>query len=794
MVAGFLAITGGAAHAVIVADLGADWVDASTLPTNYQYLSADAANGGTETALTPNVAIGNGGFNGFGGGTNSFNLGAVLGGDPEDNTIEIFGDGDLNSPEGGVDLLVHTGDSANLGGDGVDYVIIRYTITAADLANGTTASVVGSFRNLISGGDAVTASIYKNETELFSASGVGTTLTQADGTFSLQTTVAEGDQIDFVVFKNGTLFADETAVRATIDLGSGALPPALTVDPTSLNFGAVELGQSSTLTITVENTGGGTLDGTATTNPPFAIVSGVTYSLGAGETQEIEVSYSPGKLGSEADSVTLTGASGATVALNGSGSTLIGVPGQGNAAGDWIASDGATGESVVGGTSSGWSYFRSDAANGGNEIPLVASIATGDVGGPGFADIAGGPRRLPAVVGDNANGGDYELFGDGNLNGAVEGTDLLIHPNTGDGEFVIVRRTMGAGESGEADIAGSFRNLVGGVNSVEVFVYHNNVELFTAVGTGNTLQQGDGTFELSTTVAPGDTIDFVVGSRGNISGDETALQAFIVTAGGGPELRIRRSGGGFEIEWDSREGRQYDLVSSVDLATPVSTWPVYDDGTMTYEDIPASGLDINTLSGVQRVGPVRFFAIIEEPVPPLFSTDFEPEAGPSGFTVVTTAGTAWAHGSPDSSGIGGTVSSGNNDSASCWGTGLGDFAGSGDEGFFVDPTDTCLRSPIIDLTGVTAAELRFAQALDLDVNDSVVVNIIDDLTDTPIASDIVTIADGDTSNAAWTTITVEVPEVALGQPVRFEWCLNGTGGGSDDYLGWYIDDVSVTEQ
>ena len=33
---------------------------------------------------------------------------------------------------------------------------------------------------------------------------------------------------------------------------------------------------------------------------------------------------------------------------------------------------------------------------------------------------------------------------------------------------------------------------------------------------------------------------------------------------------------GFDLEWDSEPGKSYDLVSSIDLATPISDWQVYD--------------------------------------------------------------------------------------------------------------------------------------------------------------------------------------------------------------------------
>ena len=74
------------------------------------------------------------------------------------------------------------------------------------------------------------------------------------------------------------------------------------------------------------------------------------------------------------------------------------------------------------------------------------------------------------------------------------------------------------------------------------------------------------------------------------------------------------------------------------------------------------------------------------------------------------------------------------------------------------------------------------------------VNIIDDTTDTVIAADIVAITDTDDASADWESVgPVAIPAPALGQAVRIEWCLSGVGGTSDDYMGWYIDDVTVQE-
>ena len=107
----------------------------------------------------------------------------------------------------------------------------------------------------------------------------------------------------------------------------------------------------------------------------------------------------------------------------------------------------------------------------------------------------------------------------------------------------------------------------------------------------------------------------------------------------------------------------------------------------------------------------------------------------------------------------------------------------------------CLRSPVIDLTTVAAANLTFSQALDIDSSgvasdDIVMVNVIEELTNTIISADIIPTTDGFPLDAVWENIgPIALP---VGQKVRIEWCLTA-GGTSTDYLGWYIDNVQVLQ-
>ena len=261
-------------HAVEVANpatdyaLAPDYVAGTTAPTappaGWEYLASDALTGGTEVALTPQTATGNGGNSGFSG-TENVN---VLGDQNAGAQYEIFSDGfDGNPPnipignEGivGTDLLLHPGNDATA------FVIVRYTISEADLVNGTEASITGSFRDLAGRPDrsgpaeSITANVFLNSTSLSVVTG-GTTaqntpayLEQAAGTFNLAATVAEGDVISFVVGNNGVNSGDETALRASIDLGMVApnVPPTVALDPVSQD---IPTGDPLNLSVTASGT------------------------------------------------------------------------------------------------------------------------------------------------------------------------------------------------------------------------------------------------------------------------------------------------------------------------------------------------------------------------------------------------------------------------------------------------------------------------------------------------------------------------------------------------------------
>jgi hypothetical protein len=280
------------------------------------------------------------------------------------------------------------------------------------------------------------------------------------------------------------------------------------------------------------------------------------------------------------------------------------------------------------------------------------------------------------------------------------------------------------------------------------------------------------------------TVSFIWGTTNAIDLDTIEVHGTI--GDGPPEIRLviepnPVTAGNYDFEWDSQDGKVYDLVSSTDLSGPIEEWTVWDGRA----GLPATAPD-NVLEDIfGGDDPMRFFAIVEKdapPPPPLFSEDFEEDDG--GFTLVGSPN-EWEWGTPNSDNDAGLLlTTGNDGSTNCWGTNLGD--GGTPSGTIDTAADSVLRSPAIDLTGVTGATLNFAAAIDAAADDTVEVLVREVGTDTlldtltpftaPVTADWENVGPLDLSAGDNTNIYLEF---------RFQ-------GGSDLFIGLYIDDVVVT--
>ena len=116
--------------------------------------------------------------------------------------------------------------------------------------------------------------------------------------------------------------ADGTWDIGAYEYASVSTNPVIVVSPSSRDFASVTVGATSDLTLTVQNSGGGTLSGTASVPVPFSIVAGGTYSLGASQSQTVTVRFSPSAVGNTNGTVTFTGAGGANATVSGIGAAI----------------------------------------------------------------------------------------------------------------------------------------------------------------------------------------------------------------------------------------------------------------------------------------------------------------------------------------------------------------------------------------------------------------------------------------------------------------------------------------
>ena len=99
--------------------------------------------------------------------------------------------------------------------------------------------------------------------------------------------------------------------------------PVIDVTPNSQNFGDVPLGSFADRNFTVQNIGGGTLTGNASTSAPFSILAGGSYNLGPNQSQTVVVRFAPTSAGTSMGNVTFTGSGGASRTVSGVGVNVV---------------------------------------------------------------------------------------------------------------------------------------------------------------------------------------------------------------------------------------------------------------------------------------------------------------------------------------------------------------------------------------------------------------------------------------------------------------------------------------
>ncbi|MDP0489601.1 MAG: choice-of-anchor J domain-containing protein [Verrucomicrobiota bacterium JB023] len=242
-------------------------------------------------------------------------------------------------------------------------------------------------------------------------------------------------------------------------------------------------------------------------------------------------------------------------------------------------------------------------------------------------------------------------------------------------------------------------------------------------------------------------------------------------------LSIVAEGEGFQLSWPSQPGMLYAVRSSAALSSEVTEW------TLVEEDLAAAETGFNTYS-IAETDEARFFVVEEYAMPPvvLLEEGFEGADGslPSGWTTGANEGdgmaTAWEVGSP--------IVTGPEDAfggSHCIGTNL-----SGDYGLH---TDIWLRTPEIDLTGVSEASLVFQQFRDIEEEwDWGAIRVLRASDGTPLGDELVSAVDG--TGTEWEERTYEFPPEAMGEAVKVEFQFKSDHLGNE--AGWYLDDVMIT--
>lgn len=239
------------------------------------------------------------------------------------------------------------------------------------------------------------------------------------------------------------------------------------------------------------------------------------------------------------------------------------------------------------------------------------------------------------------------------------------------------------------------------------------------------------------------------------------------------QLDIKRVGDELTIGWPSEFGELYNLRSVTDPSSAEpADWPIYLD-LMELEATPPT----NTVTIPLPEDLSRYFVIEAFPAPPvvLFGDDFE--SGQGGWTVGSDGdpGTAWEVGAP--SNVGPPVA---NSGTNAFGTNI--------DADYTDNANAWLRSPALDLTGVSTATVNYAEFKDIEPTfDFGTVSVLDAADDSLIA-ELETGIDG--TSTQWGSSSISLPASALDRVIKIEFRFQ-----ADDFqpfAGWYIDDFEIT--
>ncbi len=243
------------------------------------------------------------------------------------------------------------------------------------------------------------------------------------------------------------------------------------------------------------------------------------------------------------------------------------------------------------------------------------------------------------------------------------------------------------------------------------------------------------------------------------------------------KLEIRKEDQSLAFSWNSKVGKRYNIRSSPDLSGSSANWPIFADlGNL------AATPDKNTVIISQPLDPQRYFVIEEFQPPPqiYYFSDFEDDVADWIPLINDQNGTTtWELGTPSAST--GPLS-GANGSTHAWSTNLGDYGPN---------SNISLRSPSIDLSSASSAELSFSAFRDADgFGDTAAVRFLRSADLSPLGDEIpidMNIFDDD-----WRTIRIPLPEDSFGTSIVIEWNFISDDS-PDAFSGLSLDNVTVSD-
>ena len=249
-------------------------------------------------------------------------------------------------------------------------------------------------------------------------------------------------------------------------------------------------------------------------------------------------------------------------------------------------------------------------------------------------------------------------------------------------------------------------------------------------------------------------------------------------AGGEIQLAVSRTGNQLAFTWNSRAGKQYDLLSATSLDTPRGTWPVY----QSYQDLPADPSGANLLAGIPLDGAIRFFAVREED---LLDEGFESASLPAGWgpPADNGNGTAWQFGEPDAATGADTGPTGGFESTNCAGTNI--------LAKYTPEAEARLKTKAIAVPA-GGATLAFQQWIDTESppsGDFGAINVLDaDNADAFLAT--LNAGNIEGFSGAWEAKSFSLSAYA-DMNIKLEFVFESDPD-AETWAGWYIDDVMVT--